>query len=92
MTAQRMEVLIYEEEGHSLGYDPLYSYLKTYKNSPEFTFIDTGCCRGYSGTWEIRESKLFLVEIHGLDKEGNELDNDQVFHDEKTVFIKTIVF
>jgi len=72
MTALRMEVLIYEEERHSLGYDPLYSYLKSHKNPPEFTFIDTGCWRGYSGTWEIWESKLFLVELYGLDKDDND--------------------
>lgn len=40
---------------------PFNSFLT--KNNIELKFPSTACWRGYYGTWEIRDRKLFLTNI-----------------------------
>ena len=39
-----------------------------------FSFPHTGCWRGYQATWEIKENKLFLVQIIKVDSTKEKLD------------------
>ena len=41
--------------------EPFNSFLT--KNNIELKFPSTACWRGYYGTWEIRDRKLFLTNI-----------------------------
>jgi len=36
-----------------------------FKNRPDFEVENTGCWRGYIGTWRIKDDKLFLIGITG---------------------------
>lgn len=40
--------------------------------------LSTSCCRGYYGTWEIKDKKLYLNHIEGIWKLKN---NEPVFAD-----------
>ena len=39
-----------------------------------YSFPHTGCWRGYQATWEIKENKLFLVQIIKVDSTKEKLD------------------
>lgn len=69
MTAQRREVLIYNNQVYYLATEPLKPYLE--KNKIKFTPNCSACWRGYMGKWAIEDNKLFLVSL-----EANCSDDD----------------
>lgn len=72
MTAQVSETLIYKGEELSLCSEPLESHFRTMTPPPVFRRNASCCWRGYIGTWEISEGKLYLTEITAWDlKEVN---------------------
>lgn len=62
MTAQVKEILIYKGEGIRMASEPLNQYLVT-RNDIKLVRPSTACGRGYYGRWEIRDNKLFLIDL-----------------------------
>ena len=62
MTAQSYERLLFEGKEYGMADEPLYFYLQKRKDI-QFTRPTTACWRGYYGRWEIRDNKLFLVDL-----------------------------
>ena len=64
MTAQSFEKLFYEGRETHMAAEPLNPYLRKLNNIA-FVSFRTDCWRGYFGTWEIIEDKLFLTGLEG---------------------------
>ena len=66
-TAQISDILIYNNDTVRLYSNPLESYYNKENPRPEDFGIggcwSTACWRGYQATWEIKDNKLYLVEI-----------------------------
>ncbi|MCZ2343935.1 MAG: TIGR02996 domain-containing protein [Bacteroidales bacterium] len=65
MTAQMAERLIYAGERHALFSNPLESLFTDQFPRPEFIWESSANWRGYVGTWEIREDRLYLSALDG---------------------------
>ena len=59
MTNQAPETIIYE----GVKYDLRGYALEQHKPKIEFHPVGSFCWRGYRGTWEIRDEKLYLVNL-----------------------------
>lgn len=69
MTEQvREKLYIYDNEYQIQG-EPLSKYLN--KKGIFFTSPHTACGRGYIGTWEIKDQKLYLIDILGFTENGD---------------------
>lgn len=67
-TIQESEIIIYNNEIHSLpvGFDnkaPLEYFFSSHNIRSPFRMISTANYRGYTGTWIIQDSKLYLNKI-----------------------------
>ena len=72
MTAQFGEALRHEGETHSMFSEPLGDYFAlSGVRSPFDTTVCTALWRGYVGSWEIVEARLYLVELHGTLEDGS---------------------
>ncbi len=65
MTAQVPETLIHNGTEYALCVEPLNKYIKQQRPDIRFAWNDTSCWRGYEGTWEIKDGKLYLVDLVG---------------------------
>lgn len=89
MTAQVREILFYNGEKHFLSSEPLKPLLEIIGDDnpfPKPRICSTACWRGYVGTWEIVENKLFLVGLRGFPEENKELSLDNIFPNLNKVF------
>lgn len=66
MTAQFPEWLIYEGEQVAMFSDPLGGYLRTSGKTLNFDSSHSARRRGYTGTWEIKDGRLYLVELSAI--------------------------
>ncbi len=73
MTKQSMEIIFINGEKHQMATQPLDIYLAKLKNKPELFPPNTACMRGYHGTWELKDDKLYLISFKSL--LINEVDN-----------------
>ena len=48
--------------------EPLKEYLA--EKSINFPLINTACWRGYIGSWEIKDNKLYLISLDDFSDEG----------------------
>ncbi|MCO4293069.1 hypothetical protein NF867_09355 [Solitalea sp. MAHUQ-68] len=85
MTPQTKELLIYNGDRLFISSMPLKPYLDNLKEQPIFYRYTTGCWRGYKGTWEIIENKLFLIDLFGNTRSGI-VGLDFLFPNEEKVF------
>jgi len=85
MTAQACEKIIYANEQNSLASLPLDSYLASKKLKP-FKYTNTGCWRGYVGSWKIQDDKLFLIDLTGTNEQGETLRLSSLFPNKAEVF------
>ena len=85
MTAQACETIIYANEQNSLASLPLDSYLASKKLKP-FKYTNTGCWRGYVGSWKIQDDKLFLIDLTGTNEQGETLRLSSLFPNKAEVF------
>jgi hypothetical protein len=85
MTAQIKEIIFYKGQRQLMATEPLSSYLKNRKDI-DFSFRSTACWRGYLGTWEIRDTKLFLVDLKGWPEGGREVGLSHLFPEKNEVF------
>ena len=72
MTAQIGEILYYEDREHRMCSEPLGDYFAFGGESPAFESNCTALWRGYVGTWEILDGRLYLVGLSGTLKDGTE--------------------
>jgi len=65
MTVYTHEILILDGKNISMAFcPPLPDSDPLIKKNPFYYFSYDGCCRGYFGTWEIKENKLYLNKIN----------------------------
>ena len=70
MTAQIPEKLRLNGEILALCTEPLADYFAALEPPPEFAVNCTALWRGYVGTWEIRDARLFLIDIEAEYPDG----------------------
>tara|TARA_X000000368_G_C22707528_1_gene569549 strand:+ start:105 stop:539 length:435 start_codon:yes stop_codon:yes gene_type:complete len=75
MTAQLKEILIYKGNKVGMATEPLAPYLKNRKDI-NFSFRSTACWRGYFGTWELRDKKLFIIALKACTDEYRNYEVD----------------
>ena len=63
--AQTMERLYLKGELVYMALDPLWSYLENLPDKHLFGALGSRCWKGYIGTWEIKDEKLYLISLFG---------------------------
>lgn len=84
MTKQIREILIYDGDEYYMNTYPLFEYLNT--NSIIFENQSSSCWRGYVGKWEIKDNKLFLIDITGCFENDKKVLLNDLFLGQKEVF------
>ena len=79
MTAQMPERLTYKGEQLSLAEEPLWAFFKLAGSKPPMAKSSSALWRGYIGSWEITNERLYLVGIDGRLKDGSALTLDLLF-------------
>lgn len=79
MTAQFAETLIYEGKAVSLLSNPLTDYFRLGGHDPGFQSTSTALWRGYIGTWEIMNDRLYLIALRGTLESGEKACLESVF-------------
>ena len=79
MTIQASELIFFEGEKHSLINVPAMPDSIIQEKSQEFYVESTACWRGYVGTWEIKDDKLYLVDLSSSNYEF--VENPPIFAD-----------
>ena len=72
MTAQIAESLRYEGQVLSMCCEPLSDYFELAGVEPGLQATCTAVWRGYVGTWEVVDRRLYLVELEGEFKDGRQ--------------------
>lgn len=85
MTAQAGERLIFKGEETWMAAEPLNQYLQN-RNDTKFISPSTACWRGYYGQWEIKDHKLYLIELQAYLEGYTEVGLDYLFPGQNTVF------
>jgi hypothetical protein len=81
MTAQISERLIYEGQQLAICTNPLSLYFAMGGDSPNFEDNCTALWRGYVGTWEIVDGRLYLIKLQGTLEGGGEASVATIFPD-----------
>jgi hypothetical protein len=81
MTAQIAENLIYQGNTVAMCTQPLDSYFGLSGLRWQFQSDCTALWRGYVGTWEIVDGRLYLIELHGALKDGTQASVATFFPD-----------
>ena len=82
MTAQASELLIHQGQKLRLFETPLDDYLTSSGRHIEFEGTSSGLWRGYVGTWEIINDRLYLVALEGymvVDNKYTDVELQDVF-------------
>lgn len=85
MTAQAGERLFYKGEETWMAAEPLNQYLQNRKDI-KFISPSTACWRGYYGQWEIKNNKLYIIELKAYLQGYREVGLDYLFPGQNTVF------
>jgi hypothetical protein len=71
MTAQVPETLVYNGETLSMCEEPFYQYLTLIgEDESPFEATNSANWRGYIGSWEIQNDRLYLIGLRGALKAG----------------------
>lgn len=70
MTAQIAEHLNYEGVAHAMCEEPLCHYFNLAGIENDFKSPSTALWRGYVGSWEILDGRLYLIGLEGSLKNG----------------------
>lgn len=81
MTAQIAETLFYEGEQLSMCTTPLGDYFAFGGEHPKFESNCTALWRGYVGTWEVIDGRLYLIGLQGTLESGEDASLATVFPD-----------
>lgn len=79
MTAQAPEGLIYEGQELHMYSQPLNSYFAYAGIDPPFQYMGSHVFRGYVGTWEILNDRLYLVHLTATLLDGKEASLETFF-------------
>lgn len=79
MTAQIGEKLIDKGRIRTLCSQPLEVYFALGGDRPDWAFTCTALWRGYVGTWEIRDGRLYLVGVSGSLQDGRQATLETLF-------------
>jgi len=79
MTAQIGETLHYDGREHTMCSEPLGDYFALGGEKPAFLENCTALWRGYIGTWEIRDGRLYLVNIDARLQDGTKVTLADLF-------------
>lgn len=90
MTAQTREILIYNNEEYRMANEPLDAYFAQLPSGILLEPYSSACWRGYIGTWEIKDNKLFLTDFNGYTTGHKEVGLDFIFPDKKEVFAEWV--
>lgn len=82
MLPQVPEKLIYQGNHCDLPYEqPLEAWFEATGNRPAFHVPHTALWRGYVGTWELEDGKLYLTGVEGMLENGQVVDLKTIFPD-----------
>lgn len=75
MTAQVPDILLVRGMKLDLYDQPLYPYLRKLgkRRRPDFAPSSSALWRGYVATWEIRDASLWLLDLEGWMRQGEEV-------------------
>ena len=73
MTAQIGETLYYDGRERTMCSEPLGGYFALGGERPPFACNCTALWRGYVGTWDICDGRLYLIGLSGILKDGEEV-------------------
>lgn len=85
MTAQFREVLFYKGEKMGMAEEPLRPYLNT-RDDIKLSSNCSACWRAYIGNWEIKDDKLYLVELKFGFNADEILEMNDIFPGQDKVF------
>ena len=86
MTAQMHEIIFYEGEEYGMATEPLKPYLEKIIKKPLIWPTSSACWRGYIGTWEVRDKKLYLVDLFVSIGYEDDERMDYIFPGQQEVF------
>jgi len=64
MTRQLKETIYYKENEYRIKDTPLDAYLQ--EKNISFPGRASNCWRGYTGKWEVKDDKLYLINFHSI--------------------------
>ena len=79
MTAQVAEKLLYMGERHAMCEQPLAMYFELAGVNPDFNGASTALWRGYIGSWEVIDDRLYLVGLAGQLNDGTQANLSTLF-------------
>lgn len=79
MTAQVSEKLLFNGQQLRLCEVPLNAYFALTGAAPKFRAETSACWRGYVGTWDIQDSRLYLIDIGGCYADGSPITLESLF-------------
>lgn len=89
MTAQAREIIYINGKEEQMATEPLEPFLKKHPHL-RFEPPHTACWRGYFGTWELKDDKLYLLDfngnLEGFEGESVPIDLADLFPGRKKVF------
>lgn len=81
MTAQFAERLRYEGQDHAMCTNPLSDFFDMGGINPGFVSNCSALWRGYVGSWEIIDGRLYLTALSGTLESGSEASLTTIFPD-----------
>jgi hypothetical protein len=81
MTQQIRQSIIVDGMRMSMDNEPLGQYFRLTGNRPDFGSVMTANWKGYSTSWEIINSRLYLMSLYGQLKNGTEVSITSLFPD-----------
>ena len=81
MTVQIAETLILDGRKFAMCSEPLESFFRFGGVRPDFAERSTALWRGYTGTWEIIDDRLYLIDLSGTLRNGEHASLETVFPD-----------
>lgn len=79
MTAQVGERLFYDGKWCSMCATPLGMYFSLSNTYPDFADASTACWRGYLGSWELIDNRLYLTGIKAQLIDGTSVSLETLF-------------
>ena len=70
---------MFEGIEHAMCSEPLSYYFSLGGQRPDFRSPHTGCWRGYIGTWEIIDHRLYLIGLKGWLENGDDATLATIF-------------
>jgi hypothetical protein len=86
MTAQRSDLIYIGIYKYPINTEPLSVYIESMSIKPKFMAASTACWRGYIATWEIIDSKLYLIELDATTENYAKRDVNFLFPGQQKVF------